>query len=178
MQWTLLIRNNKPTMKMETKEINENFSHSISTVGYTFMKMNFGQNGKEIRFTPHVATLGGLVLLKNLIMFEYNPLGGQGGTVKIQSSTGGLYFLSFANRSSSFLLPSFSNSTVAVVFGGCPSIDLILPLPNLSCSTVSPCGNSDESLPTNGETEVEESVFRDLFKPVILCVGERFLTNR
>lgn len=40
-------KNNKPAMKMETKEINEKFSHSISTVGYTFMKMNFGQNGKK-----------------------------------------------------------------------------------------------------------------------------------
>jgi hypothetical protein len=38
---------NKPVMKMETKEINENFSHSISTAGYTFMKMNFGQAGKK-----------------------------------------------------------------------------------------------------------------------------------
>lgn len=36
-----------PTMKMETKEINENFSHSISTAGYTFMKMNFGAAGKK-----------------------------------------------------------------------------------------------------------------------------------
>jgi hypothetical protein len=40
-------KNSKPTMKMETKEINENFSHSISTVGITFMKMNFGQAGKK-----------------------------------------------------------------------------------------------------------------------------------
>jgi hypothetical protein len=40
-------KNNKPTMKMETKEIKEDFSHSISTVGYTFMKMNWGQNGKK-----------------------------------------------------------------------------------------------------------------------------------
>ena len=40
-------KDNKPTMKMETKEINENFKHSISTVGYTFMKMNFGQAGKK-----------------------------------------------------------------------------------------------------------------------------------
>ncbi len=32
---------------METKEINENFNHSISTAGYTFMKMNFGQAGKK-----------------------------------------------------------------------------------------------------------------------------------
>jgi hypothetical protein len=40
-------KDNRLAMKMETKEINENFSHSISTVGYTFMKMNFGQNGKK-----------------------------------------------------------------------------------------------------------------------------------
>jgi hypothetical protein len=40
-------KNNKPVMKMETKEINENFPYSISTVGYTFMKMNFGQGGKK-----------------------------------------------------------------------------------------------------------------------------------
>jgi hypothetical protein len=40
-------KNNKPTMKMETKEIDDKFSHSISTVGLTFMKMNFGQAGKK-----------------------------------------------------------------------------------------------------------------------------------
>jgi len=40
-------KDNKPEMKMETKEINENFKHSISTAGYTFMKMNFGQAGKK-----------------------------------------------------------------------------------------------------------------------------------
>jgi hypothetical protein len=40
-------KNNNPGMKMETKEINDNFSHSISTVGITFMKMNFGQAGKK-----------------------------------------------------------------------------------------------------------------------------------
>jgi hypothetical protein len=40
-------KKNNPEMKMETKEINEKFSHSISTVGYTFMKMNFGQSGKK-----------------------------------------------------------------------------------------------------------------------------------
>jgi hypothetical protein len=40
-------KNNKPAMKMETQEINENFSHSISTAGITFMKMNFGQAGKK-----------------------------------------------------------------------------------------------------------------------------------
>ena len=40
-------KNNNPGMKMETKEINEDLAHSISTVGYTFMKMNFGQAGKK-----------------------------------------------------------------------------------------------------------------------------------
>jgi hypothetical protein len=40
-------KNNKLEMKMETKEINENFKHSISTVGYPFIKMNFGQAGKK-----------------------------------------------------------------------------------------------------------------------------------
>lgn len=40
-------KKNNPTMKMETKEINEHYNHSISTVGYTFMKMNFGQAGKK-----------------------------------------------------------------------------------------------------------------------------------
>ena len=40
-------KDNKLAMKMETKEINENIKHSISTVGYTFMKMNFGQAGKK-----------------------------------------------------------------------------------------------------------------------------------
>ena len=40
-------KNNNLIMKMETKEINENFNHSISTVGYTFMKMNLGQSGKK-----------------------------------------------------------------------------------------------------------------------------------
>ena len=40
-------KNNKLVMKMETKEINEKFPHSISTAGYTFMKMNFGQAGKK-----------------------------------------------------------------------------------------------------------------------------------
>jgi len=40
-------KNNKPILKMETKEINDKFSHSISTVGLTFMKMNFGQAGKK-----------------------------------------------------------------------------------------------------------------------------------
>jgi len=40
-------KSNKPEMKMETKEINDNFSHSISTKGITFMKMNFGQAGQK-----------------------------------------------------------------------------------------------------------------------------------
>jgi len=40
-------KDNKPEMKMETKEINENFKHSISTVGYSLIKMNFGQAGKR-----------------------------------------------------------------------------------------------------------------------------------
>jgi hypothetical protein len=39
-------KSNNPEMKMETKEINDNFSHSISTMGYAFIKMNFGQAGK------------------------------------------------------------------------------------------------------------------------------------
>jgi hypothetical protein len=40
-------KKNNLQVKMETKEINENYNHSISTVGYTFMKMNFGQAGKK-----------------------------------------------------------------------------------------------------------------------------------
>jgi len=40
-------KKNNPTMKMETKEINEHYDHSISTVGYTFMKINFFQSGKK-----------------------------------------------------------------------------------------------------------------------------------
>lgn len=40
-------KKDKPEMKMETKEINEKLPHSISTKGYTFMKMNFGQAGKK-----------------------------------------------------------------------------------------------------------------------------------
>jgi hypothetical protein len=40
-------KDNKLAMRMETKEINDNFSHDISTQGYTFMKMNFGQAGKK-----------------------------------------------------------------------------------------------------------------------------------
>jgi hypothetical protein len=39
--------NNKLGLKIETREINENFPHSITTTGYTFMKMNFGQAGKK-----------------------------------------------------------------------------------------------------------------------------------
>jgi hypothetical protein len=37
----------KIEMKMETKEITENFKHSVSTVDYSFIKMNFGQAGKK-----------------------------------------------------------------------------------------------------------------------------------
>jgi hypothetical protein len=40
-------KKNNPEMKMETKEINENSPHKISAVGFTFMKMNFGQAGKK-----------------------------------------------------------------------------------------------------------------------------------
>jgi hypothetical protein len=40
-------KDNKLEMKMETKEINDNIKHSISTVGYSFIKMNFGQAGKK-----------------------------------------------------------------------------------------------------------------------------------
>lgn len=40
-------KSNKLEMKMETKEINENFKHSISTVGYTLLKVNFAQAGKK-----------------------------------------------------------------------------------------------------------------------------------
>jgi hypothetical protein len=40
-------KNNKLGMKMETKEINENFNHSVSVAGYSFIKMNFGQAGKK-----------------------------------------------------------------------------------------------------------------------------------
>jgi hypothetical protein len=40
-------KDNKLEMKMETIEINDNFKHSISTVGYSFIKMNFGQAGKR-----------------------------------------------------------------------------------------------------------------------------------
>jgi hypothetical protein len=40
-------QDNKLAMKMETKEINENFKHSISTAGYSLIKMNFGQAAKK-----------------------------------------------------------------------------------------------------------------------------------
>ena len=40
-------KNNKPEMKMETKEINDNFNHSVSTAGYMLIKMNFGQAGAK-----------------------------------------------------------------------------------------------------------------------------------
>jgi hypothetical protein len=39
--------NNKLAMKMETKEINPNYSHKISATGYTFIKMNFNQAGAQ-----------------------------------------------------------------------------------------------------------------------------------
>lgn len=51
-------------------------------------------------------------------------------------------FLSFANLSSSFFLPLFSKSTDAVLSGASPSRDTIIPVPNLSCITVSPLLNS------------------------------------
>ena len=38
-------KNNKPSLKLETIEIDENYKHSISTVGYTFTKMNFFAGG-------------------------------------------------------------------------------------------------------------------------------------
>jgi hypothetical protein len=40
-------KDNKLAAKMETREINDNFKHSISTVGYKFSKVNFGQGGKS-----------------------------------------------------------------------------------------------------------------------------------
>ncbi len=40
-------KNNKPEMKMETKEINDNFNYSVSTAGYMLIKMNFGQAGAK-----------------------------------------------------------------------------------------------------------------------------------
>jgi len=40
-------KNSELAMKMETKEINENYKHSISTVGYKFSKVNFGTGGKS-----------------------------------------------------------------------------------------------------------------------------------
>jgi len=36
-------KNDKLKIKMETKEINEHFNHTISTTGYTFTKVNIGQ---------------------------------------------------------------------------------------------------------------------------------------
>jgi hypothetical protein len=36
-------KNDKLAVKMETKEINEHFGHTISTAGYTFTKVNIGQ---------------------------------------------------------------------------------------------------------------------------------------
>jgi hypothetical protein len=40
-------KNNAIAAKMETQEVNDHFNHSVSTVGYTFSKMNFGQGGKS-----------------------------------------------------------------------------------------------------------------------------------
>jgi hypothetical protein len=40
-------KDNEILVKMETKEVNEKFKHSISTVGYTFSKANFGSGGKS-----------------------------------------------------------------------------------------------------------------------------------
>ena len=40
-------KGNKLAAKMETKEINDNYKHSISTVGYKFTKVNFGTGGKS-----------------------------------------------------------------------------------------------------------------------------------
>jgi hypothetical protein len=40
-------KNNELVTKMETKEVNDKFKHSISTVGYTFTKTNFGMGGKS-----------------------------------------------------------------------------------------------------------------------------------
>jgi hypothetical protein len=40
-------KNNALVTQMETKEVNEKFKHSISTVGYTFTKTNFGMGGKS-----------------------------------------------------------------------------------------------------------------------------------
>jgi len=41
-------KENTLTVKMETIEVNENYKHSISTVGYKFSKVNFGQ-GKSAK---------------------------------------------------------------------------------------------------------------------------------
>jgi hypothetical protein len=40
-------KNKELAAKMETKEIDDNYRHSISTVGYKFSKVNFGQGGKS-----------------------------------------------------------------------------------------------------------------------------------
>ena len=42
-------KSNKLAAKMETQEINENFRHSISTVGYKFTKVNFRMGGKSAK---------------------------------------------------------------------------------------------------------------------------------
>ena len=40
-------KDNKLVMKLETKEIDDNYKHSISTEGYPLIKMNFGQAGRR-----------------------------------------------------------------------------------------------------------------------------------
>jgi hypothetical protein len=40
-------KNNDLQVKMETIEIDENYKHSISTVGFKFSKVNFGPGGKS-----------------------------------------------------------------------------------------------------------------------------------
>ena len=40
-------KDNELVVKSETKEVDEKFKHSISTVGYTFTKTNFGMGGKS-----------------------------------------------------------------------------------------------------------------------------------
>jgi hypothetical protein len=40
-------KNSTLSAKMETKEINDNFRHSISTVGYKFSKVNFGSGARS-----------------------------------------------------------------------------------------------------------------------------------
>jgi hypothetical protein len=40
-------KDNNPKLKVETVEIDENYRHSVSTVGYTFTRMNFFPGGKS-----------------------------------------------------------------------------------------------------------------------------------